>query len=87
MTEKSSYNRRVSIFKSSIIEEFALHAPEYGIKVFYENPAYTSKLAEAIAKELGLDRHSVSAYILALEYLGLKPVQVIKSAQKQLEIS
>ena len=85
--KSKSFNRRVSIFKPSIIEEFVLHVPEYGLDAFYVNPAYTSKLAEAIAKELGLDRHSVSAYILALEYLGLKPVQVIKSAQKQLEIS
>jgi len=80
--KNGSYNRRVSIFRSSIIEEFALHAPEYGIKVFYENPAYTSKLAEAITRDIGLDKHSASAYILALEYLGLKPAQVIKSVQK-----
>ena len=77
-----SYNRRVSIFKSSFIEEFVLHAPEYGFRTFYVNPAYTSKLAELIARDVGLDRHNVSAYILALEYLGLKPKQVIKSIQK-----
>jgi len=80
--KSKSFNRRVSIFKSSIIEEFVLHAPEYGIKTFYVNPAYTSKLAEAIARDIGLDKHSASAYILALEYLGLKPVHVIKSIQK-----
>ncbi len=27
----------------------------------------------------GLDRHTASAYVIALEYLGLKPAQVIKS--------
>ncbi len=75
----SNYNRRVSIFKSSIIEEFTLHAPEYGLGIFFVNPAYTSKLAELVAKDMGLDRHTTSAYIIALEYLGLKPKQVIKN--------
>jgi len=80
--KNSSYNRRVSIFKSSIIEEFVLHIPEYGIKAFYVNPAYTSKLAEAMARDLGLDKHSVSAYILALEYLGLNPKEVYQNLQR-----
>jgi len=78
----SRYNRRVSIFKSSIIEEFVLHAPEYGLSSYYVDPAYTSKLAELIAKDMGLDRHTTSAYIIALEYLGLRLKQVIKSIQK-----
>ena len=76
------FNRKVSIFKSSIVDEFALHAPEYGIKVFYVNPACTSKLAELITRDLGLDKHSAPAYILASEYLGLKTAQIIKSVQK-----
>ncbi len=73
------YNRRVSIFKPSIIEEFVLHGSEYGLETFFVNLVYTSKLAELIAKDMGLDRHTASAYIIALEYLGLKPAQVIKS--------
>ncbi|MCD6487896.1 MAG: hypothetical protein J7K21_01550 [Desulfurococcales archaeon] len=78
----SRYNRRVSIFRSSIIEEFVLHAPEYGLNSYYVDPAYTSKLAELIAKDMGLDRYTASAYIIALEYLELRPKQVIKSIQK-----
>lgn len=38
-----------------------------------------------IAKDVGLDRHAASAYIIALEYLGLKPRYAIKSIQKSLE--
>ena len=70
------------MFKSSIIEEFTLHAPEYGLKTYYVDPSYTSKLAELIATDMGIDRHTASAYIIALEYLGLRPKRVIKSIQK-----
>ena len=73
------YNRRVSLFKPSIIEKFVLHTTEYGFKVYYIDPAYTSKLAELLAKDMGLDKHSVSAYMIALKYLGLRPKQVFKS--------
>jgi len=72
------YNRRVSIFKSSTIEEFTLHAPEYGLEAYYVDPAYTSKLAELVAKDMGLDRHTALPYLIALEHLGLRPKQVIK---------
>ncbi len=76
------YNRRVSMFMSRLVEELVLHAPEYGLEAYYVDPAYTSKLAELIAKDMGLDKHTASAYIIALEYLGLRPRQVIKSIQK-----
>ena len=83
----SRFNRKVSMFKSSLIEDIVLHAPEYGLKAYYVDPAYTSKLAEVVATELGLDRHSASAYIIALEYLGLRPRQVIRGLQKSLEVT
>ena len=73
------YNRRVSMFKSSLIEEFVLHALEYGLEAYYVDPAYTSRVGELVAREIGLDKHTASAYIIALEYLGLKPRQVIRS--------
>lgn len=80
--KNSRYNRRVSVFKSSIIDEFILHASEYGLSPYYVDPAYTSKLAELAAKDMGLDRHIASAYIIALEYLGLRPKQIIKKYSK-----
>ena len=74
------YNRRVSIFKPSIIEEFVLHGSEYGLETFFVNPAYTSKLAELIVKDMGLDRHTASAYIIALEYLGVAEIPLSTSS-------
>ena len=82
----SRFNRRVSMFKSRLIEDIVLHAPEYGLETYYVDPAYTSKLAENVAGELGLDRHNASAYIIALQYLGLNPKQVIRSLQKSLKV-
>ncbi len=79
--KNSRYNRRVSVFKSSIIEDIVFHAPEYGLGAYYVDPSYTSKLGELIAKEIGLDKHTASAYIIALEYLGLRPRQVIRNIQ------
>ena len=37
------------------------------------------KLAELVAKDTRLNRHTASAYVLALEYLGLKPKGVIRT--------
>jgi hypothetical protein len=80
--KSSRYNRRVSIFKSSIVEELALHSPEYSLEAYYVDPAYTSKLAEIIAEDYGLDRHTASAHAIALKYLGINLKQMIKSIQK-----
>ncbi len=80
--KNSRYNRRVSVFKSSIIEDIVIHTPEYSLETYYVDPSYTSKLSKLIAKEIGLDKHTTSAYIIALEYLGLRPKQVIKNIQK-----
>ena len=51
-------------------------------KTYYANPAYTSELAEVVARELGLDRHTTSAYILALEHLGLNPKATYQNLQR-----
>ena len=69
----STWNRRVSLFTIEIAERISWHASQYGLKTYYANPSHTSKLAELIAKDMGLDRHTASAYVLALEYLGLNP--------------
>ncbi|OYT46626.1 MAG: hypothetical protein B6U85_07360 [Desulfurococcales archaeon ex4484_42] len=80
--KNNTWNRRVSLFTTSIIERISWHAPQYGLRVYYANPAYTSRLAELIAKNLGLDRHTASAYILALEYLGLNPKEAYQNLQR-----
>ena len=80
--KNNTWNRRVSLFITSIIERISWHTPQYGLKTYYANPAYTSKLAEVVARELGLDRHTTSAYILALEYLGLNPKATYQNLQR-----
>jgi len=45
-------------------------AMKYGFKVYLVNLSYKSKIAEKIKSEYGLDRHTASAYILALKYLS-----------------
>jgi len=65
------WNRRVSLFTTEIDERISWHTPQYGLRIYYADPSYTSKLAELIGKDMGLDKHTTSAYILALIYLGL----------------
>jgi hypothetical protein len=70
-----NYDYKVSVFRSSIIERIALKAPLYGIEVKYVNPKGTTnstKHDEAMRKH-GLDRHTASAYLIALR--GLKHQQ------------
>ncbi len=82
-TKNSTINRKISRWtKRETSQMFILKALRYGLKPFFVNPAYTSKLAGLIAKDLGLDRHTTSAYILALEYLGLKPKETYQNLQK-----
>jgi len=64
------------------VERITWHAPRYGLEIKYVNPAYTSKLAELIHTELGLDKHTTSAYIIALEYLGLNPKEAYQNLKK-----
>ena len=67
-----NYNYKVSIFRSSVIEMIALKAPLYSIEVKYVDPRGTtsSRKHDEIMKKLGIDRHTASAYLIALK--GLK---------------
>jgi len=67
-----NYNYRVTIFRSSIIEMIVLKTPLYGIEVKYIDPKRTTNSREhdEIMKRFGLDRHTASAYLIALR--GLK---------------
>jgi len=70
-----NYNHKVSVFRSSIIEKIALKAPLYGIEVSYVNPRGTTNSTkhDELMRKHGLDRHTTSAYLIALK--GLKHQQ------------
>ncbi|MEM0237881.1 MAG: hypothetical protein QXP97_07535 [Desulfurococcus sp.] len=67
-----NYNYRVTVFRSSVIEMIAMKAPLYGIEVGYENPKGTtnSKEHDEIMKKHRLDRHTASAYLIALKAIS-----------------
>ena len=82
-TQNSNINRKISRWtKHEASQMFILKALRYGLRPVFVNPSYTSKLAEAIAKDMGLDRHTMSAYIVALEYLGLNPKDAYQNLQR-----
>ncbi len=82
-TNNSTANRKIARWtKREASQIFILKALRYGLEPVFVNPSYTSKLAELIAKDMGLDRHTCSAYILALEYLGLKPKETYQNLKR-----
>ena len=68
-----NYNWKVATFRSSIIEMITMKASLYSIKVDYVDPRGTtsSKEHDEIMKKYRLDRHTASAYLIALK--GLNP--------------
>jgi len=68
-----NYNYRVSVFRSSVIEMIAMKAPLYAIKTIYVDPRGTthSKEHDELMRKYGLDRHTASAYLIALKGLKL----------------
>jgi len=66
-----NYNHKVMTFRSSIIERIALKAPLYSIRVGYVNPKGTTNSTEhdELMKRYGLNRHTASAYLIALRGL------------------
>jgi len=69
-----NYNYAVQSFRSRVIEMIRMKAPLYGIKTSYVNPANTSKIGEELMRKLGVDKHTASAYVIALR--GLKLLNV-----------
>lgn len=68
-----SYNCKVAIFRSSVIERISWRAPLYGLKVVYVGPRGTSKSREhtIVMQKLRLDKHSASAYLIAKRTLKI----------------
>jgi len=69
-----NYNWRVSVFRNSIIEMIALKAPLYSIKTKYVDPRGTthSREHDMVMKKYRLDKHTASAYLIALKGLNHK---------------
>jgi len=71
-TRSKTANRKITRFpKRKLLQHGIVMAMKYGFRVYLVNPAYTSKIGEKLGKELGLDRHVASAYVLTLKYLGV----------------
>jgi hypothetical protein len=66
-----NYNYKVSIFRSSVIEMIALKAPLYSINAKYVDPKGTTSSREHndVMRKYRLDRHTASAYLIALKGL------------------
>jgi hypothetical protein len=66
-----SYNHKVSVFRSTIIERIALKAPLYSIRTGYVNPRGTTNSTEhdELMRKYGLDKHTASAYLIAIRGL------------------
>jgi len=69
-----NYNYKVMTFRSSIIERVAMKAPLYSIKVSYVSPRGTTNSVEhdELMRKYGLDKHTASAYLIALRGLRHK---------------
>ena len=64
-----NYNYKKTIFRNSITERIAMKAPLYGLNTKFVDPKGTTSSREhnEIMKRFGLDRHTASAYIIALK--------------------
>ena len=71
-TLSKSANRKITKFAlREYIKHLRVLVPRYSGRLHFVNPAYTSVDAIPLAKKLGLDIHTTSAYLLALRYLNL----------------
>jgi hypothetical protein len=63
-----NYNYKKTIFRNSIIERIAMKTPLYGLNTKFVDPKETTSSREhnEIMKRFGLDKHTASAYIIAL---------------------
>ena len=68
-----NYNWKVMTFRSSIIGMIAIKAPLYSIRIGYVDPKGTtnSKEHDEVMRKYGLDKHTASAYLIALKGLNL----------------
>jgi len=64
-----NYNYRVSVFRCRVIEMITIKTSLYAVKVKYVNPASTTNSKEhaETMERYGIDRHTSSAYLIALK--------------------
>ncbi len=67
-----NYNWKVMVFRSTVIEMIAMKTPLYSIKIKYVNPKGTthSREHDKAMKKYRLDKHTASAYLIALKGLN-----------------
>ncbi|MEM1830244.1 MAG: hypothetical protein QXJ97_01785 [Desulfurococcaceae archaeon] len=78
-------NRKMSRFpKRKLLEHGVVMALKHGFKVYLVDPSYTSVVGGYLSRELGLDKHTASAYMLTAKYLGLdlKSLKVTQITRK-----
>ncbi len=79
-TRSRKANRKITRFpKRKLLEHGISMAMKYEFKVYLVNPSYTSKVGEKLGKELGLDKHTASAYALIVKTLQPKVFKILKS--------
>ncbi|MEM4629962.1 MAG: hypothetical protein QXL83_08365 [Zestosphaera sp.] len=59
--------------KRKLLGHGVVMALKYGFKACLVDPSYTSAVDNYLSRELGLDKHTASAYMLTAKYLGLDP--------------
>ncbi|MCD6488922.1 MAG: IS200/IS605 family accessory protein TnpB-related protein [Desulfurococcales archaeon] len=81
-------NRKITRFpKRKLLEHGIVMTMRYDFKVYLVNPAYTSKIGEKLGRELGLDRHTASAYALALRVIQPEVFKILKNTDSFQNIS
>jgi len=71
-TKSKSANRKITKFAvREYLEQMRILVEKVGGKIIEVDPAYTSIDAIPLAKKLGIDRHTASAYLIALRGLML----------------
>jgi len=78
--KSKNYNYKKSIFRNKIIEVITYKAPLYSLKTIYVSPKGTthSKKHDEAMRKHGLDRHTASAYLIALR--GIERCTTIQKA-------
>ncbi|RLE84507.1 MAG: hypothetical protein DRJ96_07325 [Thermoprotei archaeon] len=76
----NNYNYRVQVFRNRVVERIALKASLYSIGVKYVDPRGTTRSEEhdELMRRHGLDRHTASAYLIALR--GMERYTTIQKA-------
>ncbi|MEM1709957.1 MAG: hypothetical protein QW820_03595 [Sulfolobales archaeon] len=66
------------------MEHAVVMALKYGFKVYLVDPSYTSVIGSYSFRELELDKHTASAYMLTARYLGLnlKSLEITQTTRK-----